>query len=34
MFCKNCGKSLNQGVLFCDNCGSKIENQGVKNTEG
>lgn len=26
MFCKNCGKSLNQRELFCSNCGKKNEN--------
>lgn len=25
MYCKNCGKSLNQGELFCTNCGTKVE---------
>lgn len=25
MYCKNCGKTLNQGELFCSNCGSKSE---------
>ena len=27
MYCKNCGKTLNQGELFCANCGTKIENE-------
>lgn len=27
MFCKNCGKVLNQGELFCTNCGVKAENE-------
>jgi len=26
MYCKNCGKNLNQGEMFCSNCGTKIEN--------
>lgn len=26
MYCKNCGKNLNQGELFCGNCGAKVEN--------
>lgn len=33
MFCKNCGKVLNQGDLFCANCGNQIiaENNEVEN---
>ena len=27
MYCKNCGKTLNQGELFCSNCGAKVENE-------
>jgi len=27
MFCKNCGKVLNQGELFCSNCGIKAETE-------
>lgn len=27
MYCKNCGKNLNQGEMFCSNCGTKIENE-------
>lgn len=27
MFCKNCGKALNQGEIFCSNCGAKVENE-------
>lgn len=27
MYCKNCGKTLNQGAMFCPNCGAKIESQ-------
>jgi len=27
MFCKNCGKTLNEGEMFCANCGTKVENQ-------
>lgn len=26
MFCKNCGKTLNQSEIFCENCGVKVEN--------
>ena len=27
MYCKNCGKTLNQGEMFCANCGTKVENE-------
>lgn len=27
MYCKSCGKTLNQGGLFCANCGAKVENE-------
>lgn len=27
MYCKNCGKVLNQGELFCAYCGAKVENE-------
>ena len=27
MFCKNCGKTLNQGEMFCSNCGAKVETE-------
>lgn len=27
MYCKNCGKNLNQGEMFCSNCGIKAENE-------
>ena len=27
MYCKNCGKNLNQGEIFCANCGAKVENE-------
>ena len=27
MFCRNCGKTLNQGEMFCSNCGTKVENE-------
>lgn len=27
MYCKNCGKTLNQGEMFCANCGAKVENE-------
>ena len=27
MYCKNCGKTLNQGEMFCSNCGAKVENE-------
>lgn len=27
MYCKNCGKVLNQGEMFCSNCGTKVENE-------
>ena len=27
MYCKNCGKALNQREMFCANCGAKVENE-------
>lgn len=27
MYCKNCGKTINQGEMFCVNCGMKVENE-------
>ena len=36
MYCKNCGKILNQGEKFCANCGAKTENEinfNVENNE-
>lgn len=30
MFCKNCGKTLNQWEMFCSNCGQKQETQNFK----
>ena len=33
MYCKNCGKTLNQGELFCANCGTKVENEINASTE-
>ena len=27
MYCKNCGKVLNQEEKFCANCGAKVENE-------
>ena len=31
MYCKNCGKVLNQGEKFCVNCGTKLENESINN---
>ena len=33
MYCKNCGKILNQGEKFCVNCGAKTENEMNFNVE-
>ena len=30
MYCKNCGKTLNQGEIFCVNCGTKQEIQNFQ----
>ena len=30
MYCRNCGKTLNQGQLFCSNCGVKQETQNIQ----
>ena len=27
MYCKNCGKALNQNEMFCANCGTKVEKE-------
>lgn len=31
MYCKNCGKVLNQREKFCANCGTKLENENINN---
>ncbi|NLY19519.1 MAG: TIGR00266 family protein [Clostridiaceae bacterium] len=28
MFCKNCGKQLNEGTRFCTSCGANVSDQG------
>lgn len=30
MFCKNCGKKLNETASFCSGCGSKIDNKNLE----
>jgi len=32
MYCKNCGKTLNQGEMFCPDCGVKVENKNINNS--
>ena len=32
MFCKNCGKEIENGVTFCSNCGSAINDGSINNT--
>ena len=33
MFCSNCGKELNEGVLFCPNCGTKVDDGKAEEKE-
>lgn len=30
MFCKNCGKKIEQGATFCKYCGTKLKGNGTK----
>ena len=30
MFCKNCGKEINDDALFCPHCGAKTETAGAE----
>ena len=36
MYCRNCGKELNENAMFCDQCGAKVsvdENEVVELTK-
>lgn len=33
MFCKNCGKELNENSKFCDGCGQSVESKAVEQTQ-
>lgn len=33
MFCKNCGKQLNEGAEFCGNCGTKVTGNNLGQNE-
>ena len=33
MFCKQCGKELNEGVAFCSNCGATVNTDIEKNDD-
>lgn len=34
MFCKNCGKEIEDGAAFCNNCGTAVGNESSAKTSG